>query len=226
MTASINTADPVRSSGTFTNNQHRGIASLTFKGRTLRFRTNPNEIWWSYGLNTHVEETYGGRVVQILSTRIEDLVIKVDCGRGGWDYMKQVVDFLRKMMVEQREKGGTTATFNYTTRHWRMKVFALSVPFQDSVTAVNRELTLQFKVQEDVSGVMSQMALDQTLQRLKDGIGMTRPEYVKPNGGQSGESPQWASTEDAVDNLLGGTSPLPFGGGSGGFLGIPGLPGI
>lgn len=192
----------------FGNNPQRGIASLTFGGDTLRFRTNPNEIWWSYSLNTHVEQTYGGRVVQILSTRIDDLVIKIECGRGGWDYMNKVVDFLRKMMIEQRKDGGKTATFSYTTRRWKMKVYALSVPFQDTVTATVRELEIRFKVQEDLTGEMSKLALDTELARLQDGIGFKYGPYNKPGWGASPgenrlqyESPAGVSITDAVPQI-------------------------
>lgn len=188
--------------GGFANNPHRGIASLYFNGETLRFRTNPNEIWWSYTLNTHVEQTYGGRVVQILGTRIEDLVIKVECGLGGWDYLTKVVDFLRKMMIEQRKDGGKTATFSYTTRRWRLKVFALSVPFQDQVTATTRELELRFKVVEDLTGQMTQMALDNELARLRDGIGFKKTPYNDPrlNGAptRTSESPPGVSIPDTA----------------------------
>lgn len=164
----------------FANNPRRGVASIYFKGKTLRFRTNPNEIWWSYALNTSVEQTYGGRVVQILSTRIEDLVIKIDCGWGGWDYLNQVVDFLREMMIEQRKDGGTTGIFSYTTRQWRMKVYALSVPFQDQVNATVRELEIRFKVAEDVTGEISRLTLGSELARLKDGVGFVRSGYNTP----------------------------------------------
>ena len=189
----------------YANNPHRGIASLYFNGETLRFRTNPNEIWWSYTLNTHVEQTYGGRVVQILGTRIEDLVIKIDCGNGGWEYLTKVVDFLRKMMIQQRKNGGTTAVFNYTTRGWRMKVYALSVPFQDQVTATVRELELRFKVVEDLTGQMTQMALSTELARLQDGMGFHKNQFNDPkfNGATPvHESPPGISLTDAVPQAI------------------------
>lgn len=169
----------------FANNPRRGVASLYFKGKTLRFRTNPNEIWWSYTLNTSVEQTYGGRVVQILSTRMEDLVIKIDCGWGGWSYLNQVVDFLREMMIEQRKDGGTTGIFSYTTRRWRMKVYALSVPFQDEVTATTRELEIRFKVAEDLTGEISRLSLGSELARLKDGIGFVKGPFNTPGASNS-----------------------------------------
>lgn len=206
----------------FAANPTRGIASLYFKGKTLRFRTNPNEIWWSYSLNTHVEQTYGGRVVQILGTKIEDLVIKIDCGRGGWTYLNQVVDFLREMMMEQRKNGGTTGTFAYTTRNWRLKVYALSVPFQDAVTATTRELEIRFKVAEDVTGQISQVSLQTELARLRDGIGFDRnnreqAKYVIPSASLSRLSPTIAETAGMTLGAIPqtGNSLIP---------GVPGLP--
>lgn len=177
---------PIPAAGGFSDDVHRGIASLTHNGRILRFRTNPNSIWWTYKLNTVEEQTYGGRVVQILSTSIEDLVIKVDCGRGGWPYLTQVVNFLKQMMIDQRQRGGITGEFSYTTRNWRMKVFALTVPFQDQVAATTRELELRFKVAEDVSGVMSQIALSSEINRIQDGMGFRKSRFNDPNlAGQS-----------------------------------------
>lgn len=201
----------------FAANPTRGIASLYFKGKTLRFRTNPNEIWWSYSLNTHVEQTYGGRVVQILGTKIEDLVIKIDCGRGGWTYLNQVVDFLREMMMEQRKNGGTTGTFTYTTRNWRLKVYALSVPFQDAVTATTRELEIRFKVAEDVTGAISKLSLDTELARLRDGIGFTKNQYNTPAASLSRLSPTIAETAGVTLGAIPqtGNSLIP---------GVPGLP--
>jgi hypothetical protein len=202
-------------------NNSRGIASLEFKGRVLRFRTNPNEIWWSYGLNTAVENTYGGRVVQILGANIEDLVVKVECGRGGWPYLMQVVNFMRDMINDQRAKADP-GLFTYTTRNWRLKVWAASVPFQDSVTATTREIELRFKVQEDVSGVQTSMSIASELKRLQDGIGFKKNEFNTGPGalGQVNDlipgSP--LSTSDSLSNLIPGANSL-FGAAA--SLGIP-----
>ncbi|QDH91754.1 hypothetical protein SEA_PHRAPPUCCINO_79 [Mycobacterium phage Phrappuccino] len=166
-------------------NPQRGIASIQFGGRVLRFRTNPNSIWWNYKLITAVENTYGGRVVQILGARIEDLVVQVDIGRGGWPYMMQVVNFMRDMINDQRK--GDPGTFTYTTRNWRLKVFALSVPFQDTLTATTREIELRFKVQEDVSGVQTSAALSDALARLQDGVGFKKSKYNTSNSSSWGQ---------------------------------------
>lgn len=147
---------------------NRGLATITFGGRVFRFRTNPNAIWWTYELVTHIEDTYGGRVVQLLGTRLGDLTIKVEAGLGGWAYLMETVYFLRDMMSDQR--GDQTGTFEYTTRNWKLKVYAMSVPFEDQVGATVREMTLTFKIQEDVTGVISSSSLDAELTRLQDGV--------------------------------------------------------
>lgn len=182
----------------------RGVASLQFNGRTLRFRTNPNEIWWSYSLITAVENTYGGRVVQILGARIEDLVVTVECGRGGWPYLRYIVNFMRDMINDQRK--GEPGLFSYTTRNWYLKVFALSVPFQDSVTATTREIELRFKVQEDVSGVQTSLAISNELARLQDGIGFKKGPYNSGNGGRD----QYQSPGGFLGGLSGLLGGLPF----------------
>src|SRR6185437_458039 len=101
-----------------------GLCTLSFQDQVCRFRTNPNEVWWSYELLQNVEETYGGRVIQILGTRLGDLTVKVDCGLGGIDYLMEVVYYLRNLMSDQRN--GNPATFAYTTRNWQLNVYAMS----------------------------------------------------------------------------------------------------
>ena len=151
----------------------RGVCTLSFGSQTLQFRTNPNEITWDYQLITHVEETYGGRVIQILGCKMDNLKVKVDCGQGGLPYLMYVVQFMRDLMVTQRN--GQPATFTYTTRNWKLKVFALDVPFHDSVTETVRELELSFKIQEDVAGTQTSASIASALSVLQDGIGLIAP---------------------------------------------------
>lgn len=163
-----------------------GIASLSHKGRTFRFRTNPNSFNWTYTLNKHIDQTYGGRVIQLLSTKIDDFVVEADCGGGRWRYANAIALFLRDIMIEQRD--GEPATFEYTTRGWKLNVFVVSMPFEDAITEVLRTFSIQMKVQEDVSGVMTKNSLRAELRRLQNGLQFQRNEYndpqVDPNTGQ------------------------------------------
>jgi hypothetical protein len=113
-------------------------------------------------------ETYGGRVIQLLGTKLGDLKVMVDCGSARWPYLVQVVSFLRDLLSDQRN--GNPATFEYTTRNWKLKVYSMSIPFEDQVDATVREIELNFKIQEDVSGALSKVTLDADLLRLSDGV--------------------------------------------------------
>lgn len=160
LSTGLSTAAGVPSSGA-------GLCTLSWQDRVFTFRTNPNEIWWSYELITHTEETYGGRVVQILGLKLGDLTVKIECGGGGWDYLMMVVNYLRDLLTDQRN--GKTAQFAYTTRGWLLSVFGMAVPFGDQVTATTREITLNFKIQQDITGLLSQGTLDANLARLNQG---------------------------------------------------------
>lgn len=187
--------------------KYRGIASLTHGSNTLTFRTNPNSIMWSYKLNTAVENTYGGRVVQILSTAMEDLKVVIECGLGGWDYSMKVAEFMRNMMVDQRN--GEPGLFSYTTRRWHMKVFAVSIPFQDRVTETTREIELSFKIQEDVSGVITRQTVSAELAKIQDGIGFSHNQFNTGTGSLNDgtTSPVWLNATDLVGTVTTGEIP-------------------
>lgn len=157
----------------------RGIASLYHpEVGTLRFRSNPKEFNWAYTLTKRVDQTYGGRVIQLLGTRIEDFTFKADCGNGRWEYMAYVANFMRDIMIRQR--GGIPATFAYTTRGWKFDAYITSIPFADAIEEVAREFEVTMKVQEDVSGLMSKNTLAAELRRLQDGVGFRRSQYNDP----------------------------------------------
>ena len=161
----------------------RGITSLSHPAvGTLRFRSNPKEFNWSYTLNKRIDQTYGGRVIQLLGTRIDDFSFKVDSGslanNGGWPYLEKVSRFMRDIMIAQR--GGVPATFEYTTRGWKFNAYVVSMPFSDAVEEVLREFEVSLKVQEDVTGLMSKSTLNAELRRLQQDIGFRRGKYNDP----------------------------------------------
>lgn len=147
---------------------------------TLRLRTNPNEFGWTYTLNKRIDNTYGGRVVQLLGTKIDDFTLKADSGGGRWEYTNLVAKFMRDCIIAQRHNGGTPVTFEYTTRGWKLNCYIVNVPFQDAIEEVKREFSIQMKVEEDISGVMSKNTLDAELSRLQDGMNYKRGQYNDP----------------------------------------------
>lgn len=187
-----------------------GVASITHNGKVFRFRTDPNTVRWNYKLNTAVEQTYGGRVVQLLSCTIEDLTVTADAGLGGWDYVYQAALFMRDMLFDQRN-GGVHGVFEYAPRGWKLGVYAVNFPFTDDVAAVRREYTLTFKVQEDISGVITTESLALELAALKDGIGYQHNEYNDPEFGMKVADPA-ADPQPRAPGVQGpvipGTGPL------------------
>jgi hypothetical protein len=179
----------------------RGIASLQHPDvGTLRFRSNPKQFNWSYTLNKRIDQTYGGRVVQLLGTRIDDFSFTADCGRGRWDEMNRVAHFMRNVMVKQRN--GRPATFEYTTRGWKFNAFVVSVPFADAVEEVLREFEVSMKVQEDLSGLISSNTLAAELRRLQDGIAFRRSRYNDPRFGEN----QSIGDPEAFDTIANGAA--------------------
>jgi hypothetical protein len=120
---------------------------------------------------------------------MEDLRVVIECGIGGWEYAMKVARFMRDMMVDQRN--GEPGTFQYTTRGWHLNVYALNIPFQDRVTETTREIELNFKIQEDVSGTLTKQTISTELSRLKDGIGFSHNAFNTGAGvrGDGTESP-------------------------------------
>ena len=179
----------------------RGIASLSHPGvGTFRLRCNPKEFNWSYTLNKRVDQTYGGRVIQLLGTRIDDFSFKADAGLGRWPEVNRVANFMRNVMIEQRN--GIPATFEYTTRGWKFNAYVVSVPFADAVEEVLREFEVGMKVQEDVSGLMSRNTLQAELRRLQDGIGFRRNQYNDPRYGQNSALVSDSQQFDAVGQIV------------------------
>lgn len=179
----------------------RGICSISHPDvTTFRFRANPKEFNWSYTLNKRVDQTYGGRVIQLLGTRIDDFSFKADSGVERWDYSNRVANFMRDVMVAQRN--GRPATFEYTTRGWKFNAYIVSVPFADAVEEVLREFEVVMKVQEDVTGLMSQNTLAAELRRLQDGIAFRRGKYNDPRWKENQNLPDSEIADRALKNTV------------------------
>lgn len=184
------------------------VATITHGDRVFRFRTDPNSIKWNFTINTKVEETYAGRVVQVLSVKIENLTVTADSGNGGWAYNYEVATFFRDLLVNQR--GGAPAEFRYPTRNYQLKVYATAMPFKDSWDNVLRDFTMTFKVQEDMTGVMTSESLSKELKTIQEGIGFTKNPYnyqAGPGDSDVGSDGQGAGQEGMLIPIP--TTPAP-----------------
>lgn len=90
--------------------------------RTLSLRLNPTEVNWSYNLITHVEDTYEGRVVQLLSINIDSLTIEGQLGVEG-AYGKKLASGGR--LVDRNEHEHFEFTGKYTGLHGMVEFFRI-----------------------------------------------------------------------------------------------------
>jgi hypothetical protein len=189
-----------------------GVATIQAQS-TLQLRVDPESIIFGYVLNTKTDSTYGGKVIQILSTTITDLEVKAVAGAGRRDYLIQVATFFKDMMTWQRDSQ-QPGTFSYPPRNYTLHVYAAALQFSEATENVAFPYTMKFKVLDDagqVSGEVVQAEID----RLKDGVGYTKNEYNDPSANAKPVVPAYDPN--------GGEQPGGGAGGAGGGAG--GLPG-
>lgn len=169
-----------------------GVVVISHGSKSFRLTVDPNSVSWTYNLNTNVDETYGGRVIQILSVRLGDLVVDANSGSGRWEYYDRLARFCRDVLFDQKETG-QPARFFYPTKGWDLSVFLAKVPFNDEVGNTHHPFRLRFKIQEDVSGVITQDSMGHELDKIREGIGYERNDYNYP---QARDAESWDPEND------------------------------
>ncbi|WP_267716785.1 hypothetical protein [Streptomyces sp. CoH17] len=130
-------------------------------------------------MNTHVDNTYGGRVVQLLSTNIDTLSISAEGGRGGRQYLHSTALFFRDLVLYHRDTQNPVV-FMYAPKNYLSLVYADRFEIKDDLTNVLFPYTMTFKIVEDLNGAMTQKVMSAELSRLKEGIGYVKSGYNDP----------------------------------------------
>ncbi len=101
--------------------------------RSLKVQINPNQIEWSYGLNTANFPTYGGEVVQILSCFIEDMVVTGHV--RTYKKMEQIyswfIDYIHLATHGLKGAGRFNVqpvSMTYQPRGWTFKIYPKRLP--------------------------------------------------------------------------------------------------
>lgn len=130
---------------------------------------NPNQIEWSYGLNTANYPTYGGEVIQILSAFIEDMTIigNVETYRKLEDIYSWFITY-----AQIATTGIGTGKFNvqpvqmyYQERGWHFQIYPTGAPgFKYGRDVVAPEWTIKASVvdpaQDAINAIMDQAAIE------------------------------------------------------------------
>jgi len=205
-----------------------GVATIQAQS-TLQLRVDPESMTFGYVLNSKTEPTYGGKVIQILSTTITDLTVPCVAGSGRRQYVVQVATFFKEMMTWQRDSQNV-GRFSYPPRNYNLQVYAASLQFSEATENVIFPFTMKFKVSEDAGGIVSGAIAQAEIDRLKEGIGYVRNQFndpkgqnqpvpaYDPNGGEGGGAGGGGAGGLPGPGDLPGSGSVP-GGGLGGLLG-------
>lgn len=98
----------------------------------LNVPLSPDEITWSYGLNTNSYPTYGGEVVQILSMYVGDM--KISGTVRSYDQIEEIYKWFT-LYMQQATQGRNSASydmtpvsFEYLNRGWKFQIMPKSLP--------------------------------------------------------------------------------------------------
>lgn len=119
---------------------------------SLKVPINPNQIEWSYGLNTVNYPTYGGEVIQILSCFIDDMTVtgNVRTYRQMEDIYRWFIDYIQ--LATQGLKGAGKFNIHpvsmfYRPRGWNFQIYPTQMPgFRYGRDVVTPEWTMQAAV--------------------------------------------------------------------------------
>jgi hypothetical protein len=162
-----------------------GYATLGAAGRTqLAFRIDPQAVEWNVKINTNVEQTLGGRVVQVLGATVSDITIVGSIGEdhskaatGGasehpgrsWKLAEAFVTKIRNMQREQaeyallsssRRKTAAPLIFHYPPKSWRFAVYIKNItdPQGGVITHTTGRFSYQYRltlfIEQDATGAL------------------------------------------------------------------------
>jgi hypothetical protein len=140
-------------------------------------RNDPNSIEWQYNLITKQEDTYGGRVIQLLGVNIQGLTVQAEAGSGGPEYRRRLALFFRDLLIHQRDTA-SPATFSYPKRKFKFHVYVSSFQYVRALTEQpSRPFQIQFQVVEELGNTITKSIMSKELQRLNEGIGWAVSQY-------------------------------------------------
>jgi hypothetical protein len=101
--------------------------------RALTVETGANNISWSYNLNTQAYPTYGGEVVQVLSTNIDQMTIQGEV--TSYAKMEEIYRWFLEYMGKATQGYGSQEGYNesavimlYPHRGWQFSIKPISLP--------------------------------------------------------------------------------------------------
>jgi len=164
------------------------------------FRTNPDEIRWDFSMKVREIKTIGGKVIQVLGTRLGDMTVTGQFGRGpnGEDPWTQEMAFRQQVVrwVRASRTNYKPIRFTYADLDWDFEVFVKDLQGEQGGVVLANDIvaprwTLTLRVVESSASRLTKGISDAYISRLMDGVGWKQTDYNGPS-------------DDDVQTLLGG----------------------
>jgi hypothetical protein len=123
-----------------------GKATLGFAGGpAIVFRIDPDAIQWNFEVLTSVTETIGGRVIQVIGSHLDDMVVTGSFGQDhstpqgeSWRQAEAFLAMIQKIMdyqasdATQQLEMHPPAVFTYPPLNWRFNVYVKDLSDADN----------------------------------------------------------------------------------------------
>lgn len=162
---------------------HSGKGRASLAG--VPFRLNPTSINWTFDAKVADIATVGGKVVQVLGTKISDITVSGTFGAGGW---QEQVEFLAwiKELADRQTSNLPPVHFRYPAYGWDIPVYikayrtpdgGRSIVLDNNIIAPRWDLVLFVA---ESSATLDRVAADAFIARLSKGIGWRQTKYNGP----------------------------------------------
>lgn len=133
------------------------------------FKFNPSTVAWNYTNNTRSLDTLGGRVVQVLSSRIDSMSVQGLAGsRSELQRLAKNLKDIMNFHIQTQEP----VLFKVPSKDWNFRVYLQGVSNLGwSVQTVVYPYQLEMMVIDDLTGIRSRELETQMLDRLAKEIG-------------------------------------------------------
>ena len=171
-------------------------------GEPWVFDVNPSDASWGYTMNIKQFDTYGGRVVQLLSCRIDDLTISGNLSSKGaqsqWEPMLNFEGKIKSILAAQ-SKTGNPVTVQFDEVDWSGEVFLIGysdVSYNIATTAVS--YTLNFTVDSGFERVVEGITEDakSSIGNVAAGVNWIRSKYNTP------AADDWEQVKEALGQVV------------------------
>lgn len=155
----------------------------------IPFRIDPDTVSWDHQIKKSVQETIGGKVIQILGVKLGAMTVSGSFGQGYFQEQRAWLSKMRALADSQvNDFTAMPPRFLYPGYGWDFLVYLTSYSTKESaqsivldMNTVNVTWKLIFHIVEDNSG-LSQVLRNAYIDRLADGIGWRPNKYNGPEG--------------------------------------------